>query len=101
MAGFIVRNRTGMIVWGENNSESGKVTASPNEVVTITFEFVLPFIAPGTYSISAAVSEGDPSTPIPMHYKPDMMVIEPIIGKRAVHGILAIADMSISTQTKQ
>jgi len=100
MAGFIVRNRTGMLIWGENNIDHGRLRASPNELVEINFEFRMPFLSPGSYSLSAAISEGDSAMPVPMHYKPDLMIIEPLVNKRTVHGVFAIADMTILTKTK-
>jgi lipopolysaccharide transport system ATP-binding protein len=98
MAGFIVRNRTGMIIWGENNILSGTPCARPEEVVVVSFEFAMPFLSAGTYSISAAISEGDHSLPIPMHYKPDLISIEPLLGERIVHGVFAIRNIAISTE---
>jgi hypothetical protein len=100
MAGFIVRNRTGMLIWGENNIDNGRLRASPNELVEVNFEFRMPFLSPGSYSLSAAISEGDPAIPVPMHYKPDLIIIEPLVNKRTVHGVFAIADMTILTKTK-
>jgi hypothetical protein len=67
----------------------------------VDFEFEMPFLSPGVYSVSAAVSEGDPFLPIPMHYKPDLISIEPLLGKRTVHGVFAIPDMNISIATNQ
>ena len=99
MAGFIVRNRTGMLVWGENNIDHRRLRASQNELVEVTFEFRMPFLSPDSYSLSAAISEGDPSMPVPMHYKPDLIFIEPLANNRTVHGVFAIADMAISTKT--
>ena len=98
MAGFIVRNKTGMIIWGENNISQAPVKANPGETITINFEFSMPFLAPSAYSISVAISEGDPDLPSAMHYKPDVFIMEPILGNRHVHGVFAAPDMAILTE---
>jgi lipopolysaccharide transport system ATP-binding protein len=95
MAGFIVRNKTGMILWGENNIMLRPLQAKAGETVDVSFVFIMPYIAPGAYSISAAISEGDPDIPIPMHYKPDVFIMEPILGSRPIHGVFATTDMVV------
>lgn len=95
MAGFIVRNKTGMILWGENNILQGPLRAKAGEYVDVSFVFTMPFVAPGAYSVSAAISEGDPDLPIAMHYKPDVFILEPILGNRHIHGVFATTDMAV------
>jgi lipopolysaccharide transport system ATP-binding protein len=97
MAGFIVRNKTGMIVWGENNIGHGQLQASPGELIEVIFEFTMPYLMPSTYSMSVAISEGDENQPTVMHYKPDTITIEPLLGDRQVHGIFATSDSSVFT----
>lgn len=98
MAGFIVRNKTGMIVWGENNILQAPLKADGAEYVEVSFDFTMPFLAPGAYSVSVAISEGDPDIPSVMHYKPDVFILEPILEKRQVHGIFAAPDMTITAE---
>lgn len=95
MAGFIVRNRTGMILWGENNILLKPIQAKARQRVEVSFVFTMPFVAPGSYSVSAAVSEGDPDLPIAMHYKPDAFILQPILGSRPIHGVFATSDMAV------
>lgn len=95
MAGFIVRNKTGLILWGENNILQRPLQAKAGEYVEVSFVFTMPFVAPGAYSVSAAISEGDPDLPIAMHYKPDVFILEPILGNRHIHGVFATTDMAV------
>lgn len=101
MAGFIVRNKTGMIIWGENNIVlQASLKAHAGEYVEVSFDFTMPFLAPGAYSVSVAISEGDPEVPSVMHYKPDVFILEPILEKRHVHGVFAAPDMTITAEVR-
>ena len=98
MSGFIVRDKTGMLVWGENNISSISLHSSAGDIVITTFAFRMPFLRGGPYSFSVAISEHDIDTPTVMHYKPDALIIEPILGARPVHGIFALPDIMISSK---
>lgn len=98
MAGFIIRDRTGMIVFGENNINHGNQPAKAKSTVEVDFEFTMPFLAPGSYTISPGISQGDPDIPIVMHYKPDKMVLQPLLKKRVVHGTFALSNIKIKTR---
>jgi len=98
MAGFIIRDRTGNIVLGENNINHGNQPVEAKAVVEVNFEFTMPFLAPGSYTISPGISQGNPEAPTVMHYKPDKIVVQPLLHKRIVHGIFAIADINIKTK---
>jgi hypothetical protein len=84
-----------MILWGENNILLKPIQAKARQRVEVSFVFTMPFVAPGSYSVSAAVSEGDPDLPIAMHYKPDAFILQPILGSRPIHGVFATSDMAV------
>ena len=98
MAGFIVRDKTGMIIWGENNIRHGPLETTAGSNVTISFEFAMPFLKAGKYSFSVAISENNIEMPTIMHYKPDAIIVEPILGSHPVYGIFAIPSMNILTE---
>ena len=98
MAGFIIRDRTGMIVLGENNINHGNQSAGAEAVVEVDFEFRMPFLAAGSYTISPGISQGDPDTPTVMHYKPDKIIIQPLLHNKIIHGIFAIPNIEIKTR---
>lgn len=95
LAGFVIKDRTGQIIIGENTIGPDRISASSNHIVSALFDFKMPFLRPGTYSLSAAVSNGDAIQFRVMHYKPDALVLEPVIGNRYIHGIFATPDMTI------
>lgn len=98
MAGFIVRDKTGMVVFGDNNIQSTELHAGAQESISLSFSFTMPFLRPGPYCISVAISENDPEIPTVMHYKPDCILIEPITTSRTVHGVFAVHDLAISNK---
>lgn len=100
LAGFVIRDRTGQIVFGENNIGQGEIQAAKSEVVTVVFQFAMPFLQPGDYSLSAAVSNGDAMQFETMHYKPDILVLTPMVGGRPIHGVFAITEMAIRSEVK-
>jgi lipopolysaccharide transport system ATP-binding protein len=98
MAGFILRDHCGLTILGENNIRHGQVNMKAGEIIRIGFEFKMPFLKSGTYSLSVGISENDPDIVTVMHYKPDAIIIQPILGNREVHGILALPKVTISTK---
>jgi lipopolysaccharide transport system ATP-binding protein len=60
IVGFTLRDRLGVEVSGCNTSFAGQ-TLPPvrkNQIITSDFHVTLPFLAPGSYSISPAVAKG-------------------------------------------
>ncbi|MCT0233944.1 ABC transporter ATP-binding protein [Synechococcus sp. CS-1327] len=98
LAGFVVRDRTGQIVFGENTTSHEMIRANSKQTVSVVFKFVMPYLYPGSYSLSAAVSEGDATQFQVMHYKPDVLILEPMVGNRQVHGVFATTKMEIKSR---
>ena len=98
MVGFILRDKTGLTVLGENNIGNKTLKANVSDTIEVGFEFTMPFIAAGAYTLSIAISEGDPDLPTVMHYKPDILVITPMLKKRVVHGVLALHDINFNSE---
>lgn len=101
LAGFIIRDRTGQIIFGENTIGQKRLTVARLETTCICFKFNMPVLSPGNYSLSAAVSDGDESQFETLHYKPDVLVLTPIVKGRPVHGVFAITKMVITTEVQQ
>jgi lipopolysaccharide transport system ATP-binding protein len=97
VAGFVVRDRTGQVIFGENSIGQDRLQATKNQNLSVSFEFVMPFLQPGSYSLSAAVSNGDAKQFQVMHYKPDVLVLEPMVGDRPVQGVFATTTMAIQS----
>jgi lipopolysaccharide transport system ATP-binding protein len=95
LAGFVVRDRTGQIVFGENTIGTNRLAAGSDQTVSVYFDFVMPFLRPGSYSLSAAVSDGEAMCFQVLHYKPDTLILDPMVGDRAIHGVFATTSMAI------
>lgn len=98
MSGFIMRDKTGLIVIGENSISEGTLQSRTGDIIKTSYAFKMPFLRAGAYSISVAISASDIDAPTVMHYKPDALVIEPIIGIRPVHGIFGLPEIIISSE---
>ena len=61
----------------------------------------MPVLSPGSYSLSAAVSDGDELQFETLHYKPDVLVLTPNVKGRPVHGVFAITKMVITSEVQQ
>lgn len=101
LAGFVVRDRTGQIIFGENTIGASRLTAESRQAVSVSFDFTMPFLQPGSYSLSAAVSNGDAIGFQVLHYKPDTLILEPMVGHRAIHGVFATTTMAIRVAIQQ
>ncbi|MEA5390276.1 ABC transporter ATP-binding protein [Cyanobium gracile UHCC 0139] len=95
IAGFVVRDRTGQIIFGESSIGKKKLRAESQQMVTFSFGFTMPFLRPGSYSLSAAVSNGDATGFQVLHYKTDTLVFEPMVGERPIYGVFATTTMNI------
>jgi hypothetical protein len=60
IAGFTLRDRLGVELSGCNTSHEGKVLPpiQKGQILTCDFHITLPYLAPGSYSISPAVAKG-------------------------------------------
>lgn len=98
LGGFIIRDRTGQIIFGANSIENGRIQARRSEAVCISFDFVMPILMAGNYSLSAAVGSGDAFQHEIMHYKPDILSLTPNVGGRFVHGVFALTDFVMRSE---
>ena len=95
LAGFVLRDRTGQIIFGENTIGANRLCVETEQSVSVSFDFKMPFVRPGSYSLSAAVSNGDAMGFQVLHYKPDTLILDPMVGHRAIHGVFATTSMAI------
>ncbi len=95
IAGFVVRDRTGQIIFGESSIGKKQLSADSHQIVSFSFCFTMPFLRPGSYSLSAAVSNGDATGFEVLHYKTDTLLLEPMVGNRPVYGVFATTTMNI------
>jgi lipopolysaccharide transport system ATP-binding protein len=95
LVAFFVRDRTGQIVFGESTIGRECMTVDNQQLVSAFFDFTMPFLQPGSYSLSAAVSNGDAFGFKVLHFKPDTLIFQPMVGRRPVYGVFSTTTMAI------
>lgn len=101
--GFYVKDRLGQPVFGDNtflsNFES-PVACDAGEVLTAEFEFQMPRLAPGDYSITVAIADGTQHDHVQHHWMHDAIVFKAETSS-VVSGFVGIPMRRISLQTEQ
>ncbi len=90
VVGYLVRDRVGVAIFGENTITSNLPLLSfkAGETKTICFEFVWPEIHPGEYTITIGVGEGrHPLQHTIQCWAQNVFCFEAISPSRVVHGI--------------
>ena len=93
--GFAIRNNTGLAVIGENTFQTGYGERSHyqrGEIIRARFTFTLPRLAPGKYSIHAAVARGTQQDHVQMHYFHDVCAFE-VVSLKASNALICPSDM--------
>jgi lipopolysaccharide transport system ATP-binding protein len=96
--GFAFRNDKGMPVLADNTFHSRKeifLTCDPGQHIITTFEFTMPRLAPGRYSVHAAIARGTQSSHIQMHYFHDACCFD-VISEVPCLGLMCPSDMFIN-----
>jgi lipopolysaccharide transport system ATP-binding protein len=79
LAGFTIKDRLGMKIIEENNSSysrNEKINIEKNSVIVVSFDFKMPFLRTGTYSIDLSVAEGTQDKHVPQTWVYDAIQIE-------------------------
>jgi len=93
--GFAIRNNNGLAVIGENTFQTGYGERSHyqrGEIIRARFTFTLPRLAPGKYSIHAAVARGTQQDHVQMHYFHDVCAFE-VVSLKASNALICPSDM--------
>ena len=93
--GFAIRNNNGLAVIGENTFQTGYGERShyqKGETIRARFIFTLPRLAPGKYSIHAAVARGTQQDHVQMHYFHDVCAFE-VVSLKASNALICPSDM--------
>jgi len=92
IVGFLVRDRLGQSLFGDNTYLSHrheKLVASAGSRLTTTFEFRMPYMQGGDYSITAAIAEGDQDNHIQHHWIDEAMMFK-IVTSNIQKGLVGI-----------
>lgn len=94
--GFAIRNNTGLAVLGDNTFHSGYGKRScyeTGELITGSFRFTMPGLAPGKYTLHVAIARGSQAEHIQMHYFHDVCAFE-LVSCRPFVALTCPIDMS-------
>jgi lipopolysaccharide transport system ATP-binding protein len=99
--GFLVKDRLGQTLFGENTFDfcEDVSAALPGSALTARFEFQLPILPSGNYSLTVAIAEGTPSQNVQHHWIHDALIFS-VIAPKPWLGLMGIPFRSISL-TKQ
>lgn len=92
MLGFFVKNPAGEPLFGENTFAStlGRpLTTAAGETLSARFSFVMPYLAPGDYTVTVAVAEGTQAEHIQHHWIHDALAFRMTAAERR-HGLMHV-----------
>ncbi|RDY23272.1 ABC transporter ATP-binding protein [Romboutsia maritimum] len=101
IVGFTISDRLGNIILQSNSNILNKYIDSDNEVDHYAFEFIMPELNEGTYTISPAIASGTIDNHIQHNWVHDAYVFNIIIKKiHRLQGILNLSEMEFSILDK-
>ncbi|WP_278958632.1 ABC transporter ATP-binding protein [Aquipseudomonas alcaligenes] len=77
--GFIVKDRLGQVLFGDNTyltTSENPLSVPPNQRITAVFEFTMPRLPNGDYTISVAVAEGTQAEHVQHHWVHDALTFK-------------------------
>ncbi len=92
--GFTFKDRLGQCLFGENTLNAGrdlgincpKALEEGNEY-TASFDFYLPMLASGTYTVMASIAEGDLQEHVQHHWLEDALLVK-VVNERLQYGVI-------------
>jgi lipopolysaccharide transport system ATP-binding protein len=92
IAGFLVRNQKGETIFGTNSARENHPlpTLGPGDEYIVDFHLAMPQLAPGEYSISAAISDGSLGDFEVCDYIEDALSFHQSPGVRSISGYMEI-----------
>jgi lipopolysaccharide transport system ATP-binding protein len=100
--GFIVKDRLGQVLLGDNTFERfahQPLVVEAGAFVEARFTFVMPLLAPGEYTIGVAIAEGTQESHVQHHWIHDAVAFRSMIQGRSVAGLVGIpmSDVKLTT----
>lgn len=95
--GFYVRDRLGQNLFGENTFlqyQSNGLVAQPGETLQALFDFRMPYLLHGDYSICVGVADGTPEVHAQHHWINDVLIFKSI-QKNSHRGLVGIPDTRV------
>lgn len=95
--GFIVKDKLGQALFGDNTYGYSPVvqSAASGETLTGSFQFTLPLLPSGTYSMTVAIAEGTPTQNVQHHWLHEALVFN-VATARLWLGLVGIPQEKVS-----
>jgi len=99
LVGFLVKNRLGIELFGDNNLTLERVIAglAAGSTVTVTFSFKWPLLVAGSYAITAAIADGTLEGHQQQHWVHDMLIVEVARQRREV-GLFNLENITVEVK---
>jgi lipopolysaccharide transport system ATP-binding protein len=81
IVGFSVKDRLGQVLFGDNtyiSTRNSRVSVAAGDVLNAEFQFQMPILPPGDYTVSAAVADGTQEEHVQHHWIHDAVVLRSI-----------------------
>jgi lipopolysaccharide transport system ATP-binding protein len=99
--GFLLKNHLGQVVFAENtylSYEKKPMAVRGGDKLQARFEFIMPYMPPGDYVISAAIANGTQENHIQHHWMHDAIAIR-IDSSHVLHGLIGVPMRKIEILT--
>lgn len=100
IVGFYIKDRLGQALFGDNTYlayRNSKINLDPGQTIEATFEFRMPILPAGDYSICTAIAEGTQEEHIQHHWVHDALIIRSH-SSSACTGLIGIPMRSITLE---
>lgn len=100
IVGFYLKDRLGQTLFGDNTYlayRNSKINLDPGQTIEATFEFRMPILPAGDYSICTAIAEGTQEEHIQHHWVHDALIIRSH-SSSACTGLIGIPMRSITLE---
>jgi lipopolysaccharide transport system ATP-binding protein len=88
--GFFIKDRLGQSLFGEHTyTYEPNLTTSGGETLQARFEFRLPLLPNGSYSMTVSIADGDPFNHVQHHWLHDALLIN-VVSQRLRYGLVGI-----------
>ena len=101
IVGFSLNDRLGQAIFVDNTYieyQHKNCTIDAGRKFIASFEFRLPILPPGDYSISAAVADGTQESHVQLHWKHDALIVK-VHSSSVCFGLIGVPMRSISLKT--
>jgi len=100
IVGFLFRDKYGQDLFGENTlsfTRDKNIPLNPERQLVASFDFVLPMLPNGSYSVMASLADGDLVNHIQHHWLHDALIIE-VVNSKVRYGLVGIPFQKVNLE---